>query len=83
MVHDDDTGERPEFVVRAQRPAPPVPPELLPPQWIQEEIVRLAHDPGYGVERIHAYCRRKYKGFDISEDAITYILAQAGVGRQR
>lgn len=55
-------------------------PERLPPKPIQKEIVRLARDPGYDVERIHAYRRREDKSLDIGTDT---IRAQSGLDRQR
>jgi len=72
VVHQRDGGPR------AFGGAPV--PERLPPKPIQKEIVRLARDPGYDVERIHAYRRREYKSLDIGTDT---IRAQSGLDRQR
>lgn len=83
MVYDDDTGRHVHFNLESgNRPVEGSRRIRLPSPETQEYIVRLAQQPGWDAERIHAHLRIERNRPDISLATIREILASARVRRQ-
>jgi hypothetical protein len=84
MIYDDDTGRRAEFEIRTEdysydQSADRAEQVHLPTPQVQDEIIALARQPGWGVERIFAQLRRSRH--DISRATIRHIITRADTHR--
>jgi hypothetical protein len=81
MVHDDDTGDPPHIgLTGGDYPSDGIRSVRLPSRRIQQRIIELAQQSGYGA---HTICRQlEEEGHSVTVSAVRAVLAGANLDRR-
>jgi hypothetical protein len=76
MVHDDDTGRHLHNKIDSAHGRDDGRTSSQPSKAVEEAIIAMVRNSGWGVERIHEWFRARNR-HDVTKSMIRYVIARA------